>query len=331
MRIAMFDTHRYDREAFEHARVGTPHELTYFEPRLTAATAALATGFPAVCAFVNDRLDGETLETLQRGGVRLVLLRSAGFNHVDLAAAARLGLAVARVPAYSPHAVAEHTFALLLALVRKLPRAHARVRDGNFSLDGLVGTDLFGKTIGVVGTGQIGAVTAGIARGFGCHVLAVDPAPDPALVAAGVRYVALDEMYAHSDVVTLHVPLGPTTRHLIDAAALGRMKRGVILINTSRGALIDTPALIDALKTGHIGGAALDVYEEEAGIFFADHSDLPLQDDVLARLLTFPNVLITSHQAFLTHEALGQIAATTLTSATRFERGEPLGAVACPT
>lgn len=325
----MFDTHRYDREAFERANADGDHAVTYLEARLTEATAPLAAGFPAVCAFVNDRLDGATLAALARGGVRLVLLRSAGFNHVDLPAAAALGLTVTRVPAYSPHAVAEHTFALLLAVVRKLPRAHARVREGNFSLDGLVGFDLHQKTIGVIGTGEIGGVVARIACGFGCKVLAVDPSPAPALVALGVRYVSLPALYAGSDVVTLHVPLTPSTRHVIDAGALAAMRPGVVLVNTSRGALVDTPALIDALKRGQVGGAALDVYEEEAGIFFADHSDRPLQDDVLARLLTFPNVLITSHQAFLTHEALAQIAATTLASARAFERGEPLGAVVC--
>ncbi len=329
MRIAVFDTHRYDREALERSNQDGGHDLVFFETRLTAATAGLAAGCAAVCAFVNDRLDAPALEVLAGAGVRLVLLRSAGYNHVDLAAAARLGLVVTRVPAYSPHAVAEHTFALLLAVIRKLPRAHARVRDGNFSLDGLVGFDLVGKTFGVVGTGQIGAVVARIALGFGCQVVAFDVTPDVALVTAGVRYVPLDELYATADVVTLHVPLLPATKHLLDAHALARMKPGVVVVNTSRGALVDTKALVDALKRGHVGGAALDVYEEEAGVFFDDHSNLPLQDDVLARLLTFPNVLITSHQAFLTHEALATIAATTLASARAFERGEPLGAVVC--
>lgn len=329
MRIAVFDTHRYDREALERANRDGAHALVFFEARLTAATAQLAAGCGAVCAFVNDRLDAAALEVLAGVGVRLILLRSAGYNHVDLGAAARLGLTVTRVPAYSPHAVAEHTFALLLAVIRKLPRAHARVRDGNFSLDGLVGFDLVGKTMGVIGTGQIGAVVARIALGFGCQVVAFDVAPDAALVAAGVRYVPLPALYAAADVVTLHVPLLPTTRHVLDAAAFAAMKPGVVVVNTSRGALVDTPALIAALKRGHVGGAALDVYEEEAGVFFDDHSDQPLQDDVLARLLTFPNVLITSHQAFLTHEALATIAATTLASAAAFERSAPLDAVQC--
>jgi D-lactate dehydrogenase len=325
MRLAVFDTHRYDREALEKANAHFGHALTFFEARLTLQTAKLADGFPAVCSFVNDKLDAATLAALHGGGVRLVAARSAGYNHVDLEAARRLGIRVTRVPEYSPHAVAEHAVALVLSLNRHIPRAFARVRDWNFSLDGLVGFDLAGKTVGVVGTGRIGRVAVRIFRGFGCQVLCYDVAPDAAFEReAGVRFVPLDELFAASDVISLHVPLTPGTRHMVDAAALARMKKGVVLINTGRGALIDSRALLDALKAGHIGGAGLDVYEEEEGIFFQDLSGQVLQDDVLARLLTFPNVLVTSHQAFLTHEALANIAETTLASVRAFEQGEPL-------
>ncbi len=319
MKIAVFDTHTYDRSALEAANTTYGHELTFFEPRLTAETASLAGGIPAVCSFVNDRLDRATLERLHAGGTRLVALRSAGYNHVDLQAAAELGMTVVRVPAYSPHAVAEHAVALILALNRKIYRAFNRVREGNFELDGLVGYDLAGKTVGVVGTGKIGAVFAGIMRGFGCRVLAFDMYPSKPLAASGVTYVSRDEIFGQSDIVSLHVPLTPDTRHMIDATALKGMKRGVVLINTSRGALIDTRALIAALKTGQIGAAGLDVYEEEEGLFFRDLSNQVLQDDVLARLLTFPNVLITAHQAFLTREALESIATTTLDNVRVFE------------
>lgn len=325
MRVAVFDTHRYDREALEEANQGRGHEFVFFEPRLTRETAALAAGFGAVCSFVNDALDAAALEILAAAGVRLIALRSAGYNHVDLEAAERLGLAVTRVPAYSPHAVAEHAAALVLALNRKVHRSYARVREWNFSLEGLVGFDLHGKTVGVVGTGHIGAVAARIFHGFGCRLLGYDLHQDGRLAAAlGLHYVPLEVIYREADVITLHVPLTPTTYHLIDAAALARMKRGVILINTGRGALIDSRALIDALKSGHVGGAGLDVYEEEEGIFFQDLSSRVLKDDTLARLLTFPNVLITSHQGFLTREALAAIAGTTLDSVDAFARGEPL-------
>lgn len=324
MKMAMFDTHRFERESFEAANTGSSHEITFLEPRLTIATAPLAQGHGAVCSFVNDELDERTLTALRNGGTRLVALRSAGFNHVDVAAAARLGLPVVRVPEYSPHAVAEHAVALVLALNRKIHRAYARVREWNFSLDGLVGFDLHGKTVGIVGTGRIGQAAARIFCGFGCAVLAYDLRPDPALAALGVRYVELPEIFAAADIISLHVPLSPASHHLIDASALGAMKRGAMLINTGRGALIDSRALIEALKTGHLGAAGLDVYEEEEGIFFQDLSNRVLQDDVLARLLTFPNVLVTSHQAFLTKEALDAIARTTLENVAAFEAGEPL-------
>lgn len=321
MKVVLFDTRRYDRESFELENREAGHRLTYLEPRLTRDTARLAEGHDVVCSFVNDRVDAETLQILRDVGVGLIALRSAGFNHVDLAAAARLGLPVVRVPEYSPHAVAEHAVALVLALDRKIHRAHARVREGNFSLEGLVGFDLFGKTVGVVGTGKIGACAARIFQGFGCRVIGFDARPQ---AGSGVEYVALETLYRQADVITLHVPLTPDTHHMIDAAALAQMKPGVVLINTGRGALIDTRALIGALKIGRVGGAGLDVYEEEEGVFFQDLSGQILHDDVLARLMTFPNVVITSHQGFLTREALAAIARTTLASITAFERGEPL-------
>lgn len=325
MKVALFDTHSYERESFTFANERFAHDLTLLEPRLTRETAALAAGHEAVCAFVNDRLDRLALHVLRESGVRLIALRSAGYNHVDLAAAADLGLPIVRVPEYSPYAVAEHAVGLVLALNRKIHRAYARVREWNFSLDGLVGFDLHDKTVGLIGTGRIGRAAAQIFHGFGCRMLAHDMRPDPALVARlGVRYVDLAEIYRESHIISLHVPLTPATRHLIDASALSGMKPGVTIINTGRGALIDSRALIGALKTGHVGAAGLDVYEEEEGVFFRDLSNTVLQDDVLARLLTFPTVLVTSHQAFLTREALANIASTTLSNITAFERGEPL-------
>lgn len=320
----MFDVHRFEKTAFEAANRSFGHELVYVDARLTAATARAAAGCEAICAFVNDRLDASALDVLADEGVQLVALRSAGFNHVDLAAAAKLGIKVVRVPAYSPHAVAEHAALLVLALNRKICRANARVREHNFSLEGLVGFDLHGKTVGIVGVGRIGAVMAKIMAGFGCNVLAYDLAPSDEAAKLGVEYVSLDELYRRSDVVSLHVPLTDGTRHLVDRAAIAKMKRGVTLINTGRGALIDAKALIDGLKSGQIGAAGLDVYEEEESLFFQDLSEQVLQDDVLARLLTFPNALVTAHQAFLTEEALGNIATTTLQNVADFESGRPL-------
>jgi D-lactate dehydrogenase len=323
VRVAIFSTKPYDRRFLDVANRDGGHDLVYFEPRLVPETAPLAVGFPAVCAFVNDRLDRPVLEALASGGTRLIALRSAGFNNVDLEAADALGMMVVRVPAYSPYAVAEHTVGLMLALNRKLPRAAARVREGNFALDGLLGFDVHGKTVGIVGTGKIGAVVARIMGGFGCRLLAYDPYPNEACTSLGVEYVPLDALLGAADIVTLHLPLTPESHHLIDAAAIRRMKRGVMLINTSRGALLDTAAVIEGLKAGQIGSLGLDVYEEEADLFFEDLSSHVLQDDIFARLLTFPNVLITGHQAFFTEEALTAIAETTLANIATVERGEP--------
>ena len=277
-----------------------------------------------MCCFVNDRLDRHVIDVIA-GGTRLIALRSAGYNNVDLEAAERHGIPVVRVPEYSPHAVAEHTVALVLSLDRKIHRAYARVREGNFSLDGLVGFDLYGKTVGIIGTGRIGKVAATIFAGFGCQVLTFDVRPDHDFARQhGVRYVALDELYAEADIISLHLPLTPSSYHLIGTEQLTRMKRGVMIVNTSRGALVDSRALISGLKSGLVGSAALDVYEEEEGVFFRDLSDRVLQDDVLARLLTFPNVLGTAHQAFLTREALASIAEITLENVSAFEQGRPL-------
>jgi len=318
MKVAVFSTKRYDRE-FLSAANGGAHELHFLDPHLDAQTVPLAGGFGAVCVFVNDRVDAPVLEKLAAGGTRLVALRCAGFNNVDLAAAARHGMAVARVPAYSPHAVAEHTIGLILALSRHLHRAYSRVREGNFALDGLLGFDLHGRTAGLIGTGKIGAVVAKLLRGFDCEVLAMDPFENDECLALGVRYVGLGELLARSDVISLHCPLTPENHHIIDAAALARMKDGAMLINTSRGALVDTVAVIAALKSGKLGYLGLDVYEEEGDIFFEDLSSEIIRDDVFMRLITFPNVLITGHQAFFTRNAMERIAATTIANLSQFE------------
>ena len=296
----------------------------FFEPRLSSETALLADGSAVVCAFVNDELGRATLEILAARGVRLIALRSAGFNNVDLAAAAALGLRVVRVPAYSPHAVAEHTVALILALNRKIHRAYQRVRDGNFSLDGLLGFDLSGRAVGVVGTGIIGTTVIGILSGFGMCVLASDPLPNERARELGARYVELPELFARSDIIALHCPLLPDTAHLIDRAAIGQMRRGVMLVNTSRGGLVDSPAVIAGLKSGRIGALGLDVYEEETELFSNDLSGQIIQDDVFSRLLTFPNVIVTAHQGYFTVDALRQIAETTLRNVADFEAGRPL-------
>lgn len=318
MEIAVYSTRPYDRRFLDAANKTGTHKLRYLEARLDATTAAAAAGAKAVCAFVNDGLDADVLALLWAQGVRLVVLRSAGFNHVDLEAAARIGMAIGRVPEYSPHAVAEHTVALMLTLNRRIHRAHARVREGNFALDGLLGVDLYGKTIGIVGTGKIGACFARIMAGFGCRLLGSDPQQSADCVAAGLRYVPLDELLRESDVTSLHCPLTPATRHLIGPQALMSIKPGAMLLNTSRGAVVDTAAAIAALKDGRLGSLGIDVYEEEADLFFRDLSDEVLHDDIFARLLTFPNVLITGHQAFFTVEALTAIAETTIDNVDSF-------------
>jgi D-lactate dehydrogenase len=328
MRIVVFSTRAYDRQFLSAANADGRHELVFLEARLDASTVVAATGALAICVFVNDRLNAEVLQRLHGLGVKLVLLRSAGFNHVDLAAAAGLGIAVGRVPEYSPHAVAEHTAALVLTLNRKIHRAFNRVREGNFALEGLLGFDLHGRTVGLVGTGKIGRCFARIMGGFGCTLLGHDPQPEEGFVALGGRYVDMAELLASSDVISLHCPLTPATHHLIGAEALTRVKPGAMLVNTSRGAVVDTRAVIDALKSGHLGSLALDVYEEEADLFFRDLSAEVLHDDVFARLLTFPNVLVTGHQAFFTEEALRAIAETTMANADSFHsEGLPLHAV----
>jgi D-lactate dehydrogenase len=325
MRVAVFSTKPYDRSFLEAANADVGHELVFFEPKLSLETAPLADGFPVVCAFVHDVLDRPVLQVLGRQGVRLVALRAAGFNNVDVAAARTLGITVCRVPAYSPYAIAEHAVALILALDRRTHRAWNRVRDGNFALDGLLGFDLHGRTVGIVGTGRIGAVFARIMAGFGCRLLASDPYPNDDVIAAGATYVPLETLFAEADIIALHAPLTPETHHLVDRKALARMKRGVMLVNTSRGGLIDTEAVIEALKDGTVGYLGLDVYEEEDALFFEDLSDEILQDDVFARLLTFPNVLVTAHQAFFTEDALRQIAQTTAENIAEFARdGHPI-------
>jgi D-lactate dehydrogenase len=320
MKVAVFSTKAYDRE-FLGAANASHHALQFFEPQLNAKTASLAAGFEAVCVFVNDHVDAAVIATLASLGTRLIALRCAGYNNVDLVAAQKHGISVVRVPGYSPYAVAEHTIGLILALNRKLHRAFNRVREGNFALDGLLGFDIHGKTGGIIGTGKIGTVVAHILTGFGCRILAFDPMPNETCRSLGVHYLKLDELLAQSDLITLHCPLTPENKHMIGAGALREMRDGVMLINTSRGALIDTLAVIEALKSGKVGSLGLDVYEEEEQIFFEDRSGLIISDDVFSRLLTFPNVIITGHQAFFTREALENIAATTIDNITKFESG----------
>jgi D-lactate dehydrogenase len=323
VRVAIFSSKPYDRRFLEPALLEAGHACDFFEARLDAQTAPLAKGSEALCAFVNDDLCSAVLEQLAPQGIRSLALRSAGFNHVDLAAAKRLGMRVARVPAYSPHSVAEHTVGLMLTLNRKFHRAFNQVREGNFSLDHLLGFDFHGRSVGIVGTGKIGACVARILQGFGMKLLLHDVNQNVALREIG-EYVTLDRVIAASDVITLHCPLLPATHHLINAQSLRQMKRGVMLINTSRGGLIDTRAVIDGLKSGQIGYLGLDVYEEEADLFFEDRSQTVIQDDVFMRLLTFPNVVVTSHQAFFTQDALREIARVTALNLSQMEVGGDL-------
>jgi D-lactate dehydrogenase len=324
MKTAIFSTRRYDKTMLARANAAAGHELRFLEDRLTAASAPLAAGCEAVCVFVNDTVDADVLAILSQQGVRLVATRSTGYNQIDAAAAERLGIAVVRVTDYSPYSVAEFAVGLLLAVNRKIARASWRTREGNFDLDGLMGFDLHGKTVGVIGTGKIGTIFARILSGFGCTLLGHDRYPSAAFEALGGRYVSVDELLASSDVVSLHCPLTEETRHIVNAASLARAKRGSILVNTSRGGLVDTEAATEALKTGQLGGLAIDVYEQEANLFFQDLSSTIICGDVIQRLVSFPNVIVTGHQAFFTEEAIGQIMQTTIDSISAFERGEEL-------
>ncbi len=313
MKVMLFGTQPYDQLSFERIRKSYGFEMVYHRSHLNAKNVPLAQGADTVCVFVNDTVDAETIRGLSELGVRLIALRCAGFNNVDLQAAARCGIPVVRVPAYSPHAVAEYAVAMILSLNRKIHRAYWRTRDGNFSLHGLLGFDLYGKTAGIVGTGKIARPLIHILKGFGMQVVAYDIYPDNRYaLAEGIEYVTLDELYQRADIISLHCPLTDRNRHMIDDAAIGRMKPGVILINTGRGQLIDTATLIEGLKEKQIGAAGLDVYEEEAAYFYEDTSDRIMDDDMLARLLSFNNVIVTSHQAFFTREALDNIAQVTM-------------------
>jgi D-lactate dehydrogenase len=326
MRVAVFSSKPYDETHLGAAADRAGHELDFLEARLSSDQVRLAAGYPAVCVFVHDDLGADVLRALASGGTRLVALRAAGFNNVDLAVAAEVGIRVARVPAYSPYAVAEHSVALILSLVRRTHRAYNRVRDGNFALEGLLGYDLHGKTVGIVGTGRIGTVFAHIMAGFGCRLLAFDPYPNDEVRGLDARYVDLPELFAGSDVIALHAPLTAETYHIVARETLELVRPGVLIVNTSRGGLIDTEAAIEALKDGRIGALGLDVYEEEDKLgFFQDHSGDIIPDDTFARLLVFPNVLITAHQGFFTQEALEGIAVTTMANLTAFERdGAPI-------
>jgi len=329
MNVGVFSTQPYDREPLAGANQERGHTLSFLEARLAPETAELGAQFDAVCVFVNDQLTRAVLERLRAGKTRLVALRCAGFNNVDLVAARELGLTVVRVPAYSPHAVAEFAMGLVLMLNRKLHRAYARVREANFSLVGLCGFDLCGRQVGVLGTGAIGAAFCRIARGFECRVIASDPQPNPACRELGVEYVSRSELFRRAEILSLHCPLTPETRHVVCAQSLAQMQRGVMIINTGRGALIDSGAAVAALKTGQLGYLGIDVYEEEERLFFRDRSEEIVQDDVFMRLLTFPNVVVTAHQGFFTREALANIAETTLANLTSFEQGTgPLYSVA---
>jgi D-lactate dehydrogenase len=324
MKIAVFSAERYDREFLNAANSAEGHELKYFQSSLGVETASLAAGNDAVCIFVNDSANAAVLEVLQRGGTRLVALRCTGFNNVDLAAAERLGIKVVRVVTYSPYSVAEHAVALLLAINRKIHRAYNRTRDSNFALDGLMGFDLHGKTVAVIGTGKIGRVFAKIMLGFGCEVIGYDIFPSAEFVALGAHYATPSEIGVKADIISLHCPLSTETHHIVNAGTLARMKHGALLVNTSRGGLVDTEAAIEALKSGQLGGLALDVYEQEAGLFFRDLSSTIIADDVLQRLISLPNVIVTGHQAFFTREAITTICETTLRSVTEFATGQPL-------
>lgn len=324
MKVAFFSSKHYEKEFLDAENSKTNHEISYFDFPLNLHTVQMAAGHDAVCIFVNDIANKAVIDKLAALKIRLIALRCAGFNNVDIKEAKLKGISVVRVPAYSPYSVAEHTVALMLTLNRKIHKAYNRVKEGNFSLEGLVGFDMHGKTVGLIGTGKIGKITAQILNGFGCKLMGYDLYPDEECKKMGMVYKTLEEIYAQSDIISLHCPLTPETKHLINSDTLKKMKNGVMLVNTSRGALIDTKAVIKYLKSGHIGYLALDVYEEEADLFFEDLSNQIITDDVFSRLLTFPNVLITGHQAFFTKNALSNIAETTMGNISSFENGETL-------
>jgi len=324
MKVAFFSTKPYDKTFMDRANKAHHFEFNYFEVPLRKDTAVLAQSANAVCVFVNDKLDADTIAQLSDFNIELIALRCAGFNNVDLKAAQKAGIKIVRVPAYSPYAVAEHTLAMILTLNRKTHLAYQRVRHGNFSLQGLMGFDLFGKTVGVIGTGKIGSIFAKNMLGLGCNVLAYDPYPNPELEQANAKYVSISELFKQSDIISLQCPLTPESHYLINEETIAQMKDGVMLINTSRGGLIDSKALIGGLKSGKIGYLGLDVYEQEENLFFEDLSGEIIQDDVIARLMTFPNVLITAHQAFFTENAMNNIARTTMQNIKAYEEGKEL-------
>ena len=324
MRVAMFSAKSYERTLLDELNAGPRHELVYLDTLLGPNTASLAVGFPVVSVVVNDVVDRDVLKLLAAGGTKLVATRSTGFNHIDLGAARELGVKIVRVVDYSPNSVAEFAVGLLLALNRKIPRAYNRTREGNFELDGLMGFDLVGRTVAVIGTGKIGIIFARIMAGFGCELLGFDVHHSPEFEKLGGRYTEADEIQAEADIISLHCPLTPQTHHIVNARMLARAKRGALLINTSRGGLVDTEAVIEALKSGRLGGIAIDVYEQEASLFFKDLSSTVIPDDVIQRLVSFPNVIVTGHQAFFTREALGTILDTTLRSISDFAAGRPL-------
>ncbi|GGZ18087.1 D-lactate dehydrogenase [Shewanella chilikensis] len=325
MKIGFFSAKRYDMQHFNRTNEAFGAQIEYFDVRLCMQTVKLAYGFEVICAFVNDELNDDVLTELAANGTRIIAMRCAGFNNVDLDAAKRLGMNVVNVPAYSPESVAEHTVALILTLNRKIHKAYQRTRDANFSLEGLVGFNMFGKTVGVVGTGKIGIATIKVLLGFGCKVLAFDPYPNPQVEALGARYVTLDEMYQQSDIISLHCPLTVENRHLLNADSFAKMKPGMMVINTSRGGLLNAIDAMEALKLGQIGSLGLDVYENEKELFFEDKSNEVIQDDVFRRLSACHNVIFTGHQAFLTEEALGAIAHTTLSNVQKLLSGERSG------
>lgn len=321
MKIAFFSTKSYDREFFDADPLSKKHQITYFEFQLNKETASFTKDFDAICVFVNDKIDAETIKILKTNGIELIVLRCAGFNNIDLKAIKENNIKVFRVPAYSPQAIAEHAVALILTLNRKTHKAYNRIRENNFSLEKLTGFNLFEKTVGVVGTGKTGAAFCKIMLGFGCKVISFDIAENESLKQMGVNYKSFEEILELSDIISLHCPLNPQTQHLIDKTAFTKMKDGVMLINTSRGAVVDTKQAIESLKSKKLGYLGIDVYEQEENLFFKDLSESIIQDDVIARLLSFPNVLITAHQGFFTQEALTQIANITLQNVEDFENG----------